>query len=374
MNISLDDLLNDLGSQPDETMTKSASTKEPVIPNITKQAGVDYQAQAFAEGEQVARALLEKMASAKPVDIQTQSTQDQNMKSLLQKIAEATDGIALDQVSLGPNITQENTAAQVASDDAKVQPTPAQEGTAQDILTAIVQKMQAKGAGPENIADDEQLPVPGAGVTANLAGGVDENIEKAAAVSYLTENGLGFDEAVELVKAAELSMEKEAALDALVEAGYDFDDAVTLVKAAEESMFEAGKRKAVEGYNKAKGMAVEGYNKAKGMAAEGAAVAKGAKGRLVSDAKKLAKDVPGLITGKHPSVVGDASLARKWSAGNLAHNRIVQGLAAAGAIGGLAVGAKKAFSGQEKKAAFDELVGAGYDYETAVALIDQACD
>ena len=280
-----------------------------------------------------------------------------------QKIAEATDGIALDQVSLGPNIIQENTAAQVASDDAKVQPTPAQEGTAQDILTAIVQKMQAKGAGPENIADDEQLPVPGAGVTANLAGGVDENIEKAAAVSYLTENGLGFDEAVELVKAAELSMEKEAALDALVEAGYDFDDAVTLVKAAEESMFEAGKRKAVEG-----------YNKAKGMAAEGAAVAKGAKGRLVSDAKKLAKDVPGLITGKHPSVVGDASLARKWSAGNLAHNRIVQGLAAAGAIGGLAVGAKKAFSGQEKKAAFDELVGAGYDYETAVALIDQACE
>ena len=350
MNISLDDLLNDLGSQPDETMTKSASTKEPVIPNITKQAGVDYQAQAFAEGEQVARALLEKMASAKPVDIQTQSTQDQNMKSLLQKIAEATDGIALDQVSLGPNITQENTAAQVAFDDAKVQPTPAQEGTAQDILTAIVQKMQAKGAGPENIADDEQLPVPGAGVTANLAGGVDENIEKAAAVSYLTENGLGFDEAVELVKAAELSMEKEAALDALVGAGYDFDDAVTLVKAAEESMFEAGKRKATEGYNKAKGA-------------------------VVPEAKKLAENAAELVTGKYKGAprLGTGSV-RGAALKGLAHNRIVQGLAAAGAIGGLAVGAKKAFSGQEKKAAFDELVGAGYDYETAVALIDQACD
>lgn len=387
-NINLNALLDSIES--DYGMEKSASATSSVVANgqvkvsdelktvLEKRASLEVSKSAFEDGEKVARELLEKLAGdlnlaiaenavsvadddakvtptvdgtaegvlqgtvAKQVangatgedrvdpilDKQAQVKEENfNMANrILEKLAEAVGAEDVGQVSgiSAPNLAQANTLAQVSFDDAKVDGTPGVEGNVNAVLQNIVAKFQAKGAGSENLADG-QIAAEGAQVTQGIQGG-NEEIEKAAAVAYLTEAGVDFDSAVSMVKEAQFNMEKEAAFEALTEAGFDFDTAVEMVK-------------------------------------EAAALTPDE----IIDAKRGTNmvHVPRANRGGvNPSFMDRLS--------RLARNPVARGVAAAGAVGAAAYGAKKAFSGQEKKAALDELIEAGVDYDQAVDMIKEA--
>ena len=386
-NINLNALLDSLES--DYGMEKSASASTSVaVPGqvnvsdelktvLEKRASLDVSKSAFEDGEKVARELLEKLAGdvnlaiaenavsvasddakvtptvdgsaegvlqgtvakqvalgatgedrVDPILDKQASEKEENFNManrILEKLAEAVGAPDVGQVSgiSAPNLAQANTLAQVAFDDSKIEGTPGTEGNVNAVLQNIVAKFQAKGAGSENLADG-QIAAEGAQVTQGIQGG-NEEIEKAAAVAYLTEAGVDFNSAVDMVKEAEFNMEKEAAFEALTEAGFDFDTAVEMVK--EAAALEADE---------------------------------------ILDAKRGAKMVH---VPKNPGSVKPSFMDR---VSRLARNPIARGVAAAGAVGAAAYGAKKAFSGQEKKAALDELVNAGYDYDQAVDLIKEA--
>lgn len=63
-------------------------------------------------------------------------------------------------------------------------------------------------------------------------------LQKAAAVVELVDQGMDFYSAVDAVAGADMELQKEAAFQELMEQGYDFEDAVMLVKAASEGEYE----------------------------------------------------------------------------------------------------------------------------------------
>lgn len=161
---------------------------------------------------------------------------------LIEKIAQAViEKLASEAENLPApaNMIQEDTATMVAQHDAAIQPMPGAGGTLNQILDAIVADAKAKGAIAENTVASGESHAAAEG--ANTTG---EAVEKAAAVSALVEAGVDFDEAVEMVKQAEVEiqseardLEKKAAFSALLESGVDFDEAVKLVKEAAEKVY-----------------------------------------------------------------------------------------------------------------------------------------
>lgn len=61
-----------------------------------------------------------------------------------------------------------------------------------------------------------------------------QNLEKAAAVMALVQDGADFYDAVNSVADADSSLQKEAAFNDLIGQGYSFDDAVALIQQASE--------------------------------------------------------------------------------------------------------------------------------------------
>ena len=322
------------------------------------------------------------------------------MNKLAQMVGEPTTTPAAgENITPGtvPNMVQMDNAQMTAFDDAKVTPMPGTEGTINNILEALVAKAKAEGAGSGNLVDGQ-----GAVEGAVAIGSPEDQVEKAAAVNALVEEGCDFDTAVSLVKQAEAEMigeaheqEKVAAVNALAEAGYDFDTAVELVKQAEmeiaqeedalektaavNELMDSGydfdtsvelvkeavsmasvKESAGAAWNKVKGA----YGSSKSAVGEAARKAKDWTGQ---QAGNLAEDVRGLKSGFYDN--GQA-LSKGQALANIAQNRLFIGGAGLAVGGG--TGAYLASGNREKKAALDELMSQGYDFDAAIDLVKQA--
>lgn len=111
------------------------------------------------------------------------------------------------------NNVADETAQMVAEDDKRTEDTPVQ-GTVTDTAKAIANKAPAQ-------AEEEQVED-----NANSTQGA---MSKQATLNALVEQGVDFDEAVEMIKqaseAAASEMEKAASIVAAVEAGASFDEA-----------------------------------------------------------------------------------------------------------------------------------------------------
>lgn len=176
--------------------------------------------QAQEAGQLLASQLLEKLASAG----------DQN----------TTNGVAAGAV---PNKAIVDSAAIVAEDDAKIQALPGAGGSINQIYDAVIADALAQGAASQDQVHTQGVArVEGVPEQAATPGQVDtvaasDEQEKAAAVSALVADGVDFDEAINLVKAAaeDLANEgqvKAAAISDLVASGVSFNEAVSMVKSA----------------------------------------------------------------------------------------------------------------------------------------------
>ncbi len=289
-----------------------------------------------------------------------------------------------------PNKMQVDNAANVAYQDATIGVTPGTNGnndggTVNQIMDAIVAKAQGAGGIGEN-------QVPG-GTPFSGAEAQDPNVEKTAAVVALVESGIDFDTAVDLVKQAEVEIkaeafevEKQAAFGALIEAGVDFDTATNLVKEACEGIEKAAlsgagvgaaadkgaawiASKAKGAYAKGKGLAETGYlhglyakDKVKGIADKvGPAVKK-----EVSSVRGSAQLAKGQLKDVVMGTGGGAGYTRLDAAKGLAKNKAVHYGAGAAALAG--AGGYAAYQHQ-KKAAVDILMADGFDFDTAVQLV-----
>lgn len=327
--------------------------------------------EAAAKGAELAKEVMQKVASIKLDQVNTEDTMNKQAadagkalaEALLEKLASVGDQNTMNGIaSSTPNKTQVDLAAQVAEQDSIIQNQPGTDGrgnggTINQIFDAIVSDAMAHGAAPVDqnpaagVAKEEGAQV--AAQTPNqggVTGWVDaDQQEKAAAVSELVSQGFDFDDAVNLVKeaAAELAQEeetqiKQAAFDAFIEQGYDFESAVELTKIASVA-----------------GMAARVGRKATVAAGRTAQAAKGAANGVAFDAARVKGQVKGLAT------TGSAE-GRKNYAKALVNNKAVQlgaGSAAAGAAGAYAVG-------REKKAALDMLIANGVDFDSAIEMVN----
>lgn len=338
------------------------------------------------EGEQVKEARLQGAALAKEVMSKvaalklkkTETNKDTDMKkeaaaagkaladALLTKLAEEESnthaGVTADGV---PNKVTVDNAQIVAEDDAKIKPMPTgdgttNQGTVNQILDGIVQDAIAQGAvsqtgnvaaqagtasanegAAEAIATPNQVPVED---------GASDEVEKAAAVAALVQDGFDFNSAVEMVKVAEQELNferdtqiKQAALGALMDRGVSFEDAVDMVKSAVSVSGVADAAKAVA--NKA----VQKFT--------GAASKSELQKRLV-DAAAAGENMTGRSTFK--------TGVRQALRNPLVRNSAIAGGAALGGVGAAAA----MHRGQEKAAALGALIDSGVDYDTAVDLVD----
>lgn len=247
-----------------------------------------------------------------------------------------------------PNKIQVDSAAMVNDFNSVQAPTPGTDGvkdggTVNQILDAIVAKAQTAGADPYDLNSADKGPT-----TAVEAERNDENVEKTAAVVALVEAGVDFDQAVDLVKQAEVELkaeafevEKQAAFSALIEAGIDFDQATDLVKEACEDL-----EKQAGGF---KDGAKKLYDAAKTEAVKASVGADNLQFGLRNAGSKAGRKIAGK------------------GVKQLASNNLVR----AGAGTTAAAGAAYAMN---KKSAFDQLIADGFDYETAVNSVKQASD
>lgn len=291
MNLTLNSLLEDLEKQAG--LTKQAEEKDPEkkekekekdaeknvdkacedvnrakkdIQEAKKDNGEEQTKEAQAKGADLAKEVMQKVASIKLDQVKTEDNMNKQAseagKAMAQALLEKLASIGDQNTDNGiggpvPNKTQVDLAAQVAEQAAQVQAQPGTDGrgnggTINQIFDAIVADALASGVAPlEQNAAQGTARAEGAQVVAQAPNQVqtgafvapgqekaasDEH-EKAAAVSQLVNEGYGFEDAVNMVKAAaeaieqeEASLFKQAALSHLIENGIDFDTAVTYVK------------------------------------------------------------------------------------------------------------------------------------------------
>lgn len=183
--------------------------------------------------------------------------------------------------------------------------------------------------------------------------------EKTAAVISLVQEGYSFEDAVNMVKQAEISayeipsLEKAAYIDDLVQHGYDFDSAVIIVKQAEqEAMEELMSKEAAGTYRKKKG----------------------------PPPKR-----PPVTPHSGPALLGKPSLLNRAKYALRAHPYLAAGAAATALAAGGAAGYYGYNKRQttpldgspppaevEKAAAVNELIQSGYSFEDAVNLVKVA--
>lgn len=259
---------------------------------------------------------------------------------IMEKLAEAGPATTADsgahEVAVAhnaDNMIQANDAANVAADDAKVHENPGTEGTISTVMEAIVARAKATGAGTDDL-------VNGTGHEPEQR--VSEEVEKAAAVAALVDEGCDFNTAVELVKQAEQELsneafeqEKQAAFKTLIESGVDFNTAVDLVKQAEQDLKANFNQGGIDKEASAFGTAMKA---AKGMA-----------GRLKNDASNVAPNLKALFkkgpTGPFKSDGMGPTRTKKDIALGLTKNRAVQAGAITAGVAAIPMG------GREKKAA-----------------------
>lgn len=250
-----------------EKADKDVKEAEKDVEKAEKDNGKEQTKEAQAKGADLAKEVMQKVASIKLDQVNLEDNMTKQAaeagkamaQALLEKLASVGDQNTMNGIgSPVPNKTQVDLAAQVAEQAAQVQAQPGTDGrgnggTINQIFDAIVADAIAKGASPleQDPGNPSNSAAEGAQVAAQTPGQVgtmgfvapgqekaasDEH-EKAAAVSQLVSEGYGFEDAVNMVKAAAAEIEKEeaslfkqAALSHLIENGIDFDTAVTYVK------------------------------------------------------------------------------------------------------------------------------------------------
>lgn len=232
--ISLDALLAGFRDEPE--VEKVASEKEP--------------AQTATEPVQTAARELEDLLTK-----QAQTEVNTDMSNVEQKGKAIADTVLafVKQAMDGGNQVITATSAQAASSSAGAAETPRQGASITQTLQGLVANGLAQGAvRPEAL--DEHLDKGGDEASAGKQGihmtssdglptgavpaGNDE-VEKTAALITLVDSGYAFNDAVEMIKVAEVAILeeegeqiKQAAVSALVREGMDIESAVVLVKQA----------------------------------------------------------------------------------------------------------------------------------------------
>lgn len=233
---------------------------EDLIASVSVNLGVDTGVEKQASEKTSEQTLEEMLTKSASEELQIGEISQMN------KQAQAEKGIALANAILDTLVKQANsvvdeTTAQVASDDAKIQIQNRENQTVTDVLQNNILKAIAEGAAQENAAvavgapseaavegaaqvsapaiEGGSQPAP-SGPMMGVYGGPSisaDEVEKAAAVSELVGQGRTFEDAVSLVKQAaeqiaseEMEMAKLAAATTLIkEAGVSLDEAVALV-------------------------------------------------------------------------------------------------------------------------------------------------
>lgn len=129
------------------------------------------------------------------------------------------------------------TSEMKAQDDAKIKETPVAGKTVSEVAKALLERAGSEGKAhvPEHAA--QVVSAEGGAQTEGRAP-IASNLDKQASetLTALINDGVAFDEAVELVKEAAVNMnadlEKSAAVAHLIDNGVDFAEAVELVKQA----------------------------------------------------------------------------------------------------------------------------------------------
>jgi hypothetical protein len=337
-----------------------------------KKEGNPFAKSASEIGTDMAREIMAKVASnlETPMNKQAQSAGQALASTLLenlQKKANAGDLTVMTGESAAgtvPNKTQIDATAQVAEGAASIKPMLTgdgvrNQGTINEIFDAMVQDALAQGAAGEEQVHSVGLAQAEGGAESGVPNQVktasaEDELEKAAAISTLVENGVDFDDAVELVKQAayeiEFEMEKSAAMNQLITEGVSFEDAVEMVKEAS-----AGDLTVMTGESAEGTVPNKTQMDATAQVAEGAASIK-------------------------PMLTGDG--VRNGGTVNQIFDAIVQDAVAQGATGeeqvhetGISQAEGNAESGvpnQVKVAAIERMVDAGVDFDEAVEFVKQA--
>lgn len=302
--------------------------------------------EASAAGADFANEIMQKVASLQITTTQTKENEMNKQASdagkaladaLLEKLANAGDQTTVAGIPDGvaPNKNQIDNAQLVAEQDVTIKPMPGAGGSINQIFDSIVADALGQGA-----ASFDQVHTQGVSAqegAAEAQGTPNQvytvGVEKTAAVMSLVNSGVDFDSAVDMVKAAAEQIEaeeaeqvKQAAFADLVGRGVDFELAAALVKSA---------------------------------GAVGNAAA-GAKKWLQNEGVKASVGAENVAFGARNLDKGIAARGLKQLAGN----RLVQGGAAATAVGGAGYAL-----GREKQAAVSALCEAGVDFDSAVDLV-----
>lgn len=390
MDLTLDSLLKTLDQELEKTASDKECTEEEkkeakeeakaeakAEAKEEKKEGGDHVKEASEAGAALARQVMEKVASTKlettGMNKQATTAGQALAKALIEKMTKAANAGDVTTVSgvadgAAGNKAQNDSAQVVAEDDSKVKPMPLSDGlrnqgTINQIFDAVVADALAQGAAstdqvhergvaaPEGGAEDHAVPNQ---VKTASEQDMEDAIEKAAAVEHLVQNGIAFEDAVELVKAAEEEikdeMEKAAAISTLVSEGVDFDEAVALVKAAN-----AGDMTTVDGI--APGAAA---NKAQNDSAQ-----------VVAEDDGKVKFMPtgdGIKNDGTINQIFDAIVADALSQGAASHDQVHETGEAAPEGNAEA----HAVPNQIKAAAMEKLLDAGFDFDEAVELVKTA--
>ncbi len=166
------------------------------------------------------------------------------------------------------------TATMKAEDDAKIKETPVAGKTVSEVAKALLERAGTEGKThvPEHVS---QVVAAEGGAQTEGRAPIDSNLDKQASetLTALINDGIDFEQAVELVKEASLIMqadlEKSAAVAHLIDNGINFEQAVELVKQASVSTEEYSD---LEKAAAVQDMVAEGYSLADAVAAVEAAV------------------------------------------------------------------------------------------------------
>jgi len=348
-----------------EIMEKVASKNQQPINQTTDKGNEKMNKQAEAAGKALAQALLSKQAGVG--DVATYN------------------GIPAGVVA---NKVQEDNAAMKDQHDMVIQNLPGTDGrgeggTVNEIYDAIVADAMSQGvkdqlvtgqtAQAEGAANARQVPaqIPVAGPE-----DLGENQEKLAAVIALMNEGIDFDDATSLVKAASDELEaeydtqvKQAAFNDLIDNGVDFDVAMSLVKQA--SKMEAIKGAVGKAYGAAHAYGRAGVETVKATGANVARKAGDAYGKAHAYGRAGVETVK--ATGANMAQRGREAATQAQTLGYMVRDHAKAhpvGYGVAGAAGLAAAGGGAYAYGQHKKAAVNALIQDGVDFDTALSLVE----
>lgn len=225
MSFDINELIGNLLPEEGGMDKQASESQENATPSVadelkaallTKSAS-EVAAEAEDLGRQLARRLMEKAAS----ETKHAEVEGDNLSPLEASLTNAFEKEAEAQ----PNIANSDNAA-MAAEQGQVDAAALQSGgTVEQQQAQSIQKGLATGSAQASSEDQARKIEDDA---------EDANMQKAAAVQALVEQGHSFYEAADLVAAADMELQKEAAFAELISAGFDFEEATSLVKAAAE--------------------------------------------------------------------------------------------------------------------------------------------